>query len=367
MEAHRFAPRWTAELVADLIADAVQCEEDVDLDDGRGWLDLRRANISFMATDFLDIKVGRQILTWGTGDLLFINDLFPKDWNSFFIGRDVEYLKAPSDSIKGSIYTDWVNLDLVYSPRFRPDRFIDGSRISYWNEGLGRRTGRDVPVEPDVPEDWFAEDEWAFRLFRTLAGYELAAYAYSGYWKSPAGTNPTTGEATFPQLNAYGASLRGNLSKGIAHAEMGMYDSKEDREGLNPWIRNSELRLLLGYEQEVARDFTVGAQYYLERMLDYGAYIASHPSGINMADQDRHWVTLRLTRLLLSQNLNLSLFTFYSPSDQDAYLRPSARYKIDDHWIVEVGGNLFTGKDDHTFFAQFEKNSNLYASMRYSF
>ncbi len=62
------------------------------------------------------ITLGRQILTWGTGDLVFINDLFPKDWVSFFIGRDVEYLKAPSDALKVSAFSSWANLDLVYTP-----------------------------------------------------------------------------------------------------------------------------------------------------------------------------------------------------------------------------------------------------------
>jgi len=61
------------------------------------------------------------------------------------------------------------------------------------------------------------------------------------------------------------------------------------------------------------------------------------------------------------------MFTYYSPTDADAYMRPNIRYKIDDHWTVEVGGNVFVGKDDHTFFGQFERNSNIYASLRCAF
>jgi hypothetical protein len=37
------------------------------------------------------------IITWGVGDLLFINDVFPKDWESFFSGRPPEYLKLGVD------------------------------------------------------------------------------------------------------------------------------------------------------------------------------------------------------------------------------------------------------------------------------
>ena len=64
------------------------------------WIDPREAWLSTQPLDFLDLKAGRQVVTWGTGDLLFINDLFPKDWQSFILGRDEEYLKAPSDTVK---------------------------------------------------------------------------------------------------------------------------------------------------------------------------------------------------------------------------------------------------------------------------
>jgi len=37
----------------------------------------------------------------------------------------------------------------------------------------------------------------------------------------------------------------------------------------------------------------------------------------------------------------------------------SASYKIDDRWIAEIGGNLF--------FGQFERDNNIYASLRYGF
>ena len=60
----------------------------------KGVFDLREANLFARPSDTMDVKLGRQVLTWGTGDLIFINDLFPKDWRSYFSGRDQEYLKA---------------------------------------------------------------------------------------------------------------------------------------------------------------------------------------------------------------------------------------------------------------------------------
>ena len=116
LEAEKWWTSYALRITADLLYDPVFNDHDVRLEQGRGWVDLREANVSSTPLDFLDLKVGRQILTWGTGDMLFINDLFPKDWNSFFIGRDPEYLKAPSDAVKASLFGELANLDLVYVP-----------------------------------------------------------------------------------------------------------------------------------------------------------------------------------------------------------------------------------------------------------
>ena len=60
-------------------------------------------------------------------------------------------------------------------------------------------------------------------------------------------------------------------------------------------------------------------------------------------------------------------FVFYSPSDDDGYVRPIATFAVDDHWTLEGGANWFFGDEDHTFFGQFEDNTNVYAAIRYSY
>ncbi|WP_221895381.1 hypothetical protein [Bathymodiolus japonicus methanotrophic gill symbiont] len=65
-------------IVSDFLYDPIALNQHADLQTGNGWVDLREANIAFSPFSFMDIKFGRQILTWGTGDLIFINDLFPK-------------------------------------------------------------------------------------------------------------------------------------------------------------------------------------------------------------------------------------------------------------------------------------------------
>jgi hypothetical protein len=106
LEMEKLWKDFTFKATTDLYYDWVDENHSVDLERGEGFIDLREASVVYSPFDFMDLKLGRQILTWGTGDLVFINDLFPKDWQAFFIGRDTEYLKAPSDAIKASFFTD---------------------------------------------------------------------------------------------------------------------------------------------------------------------------------------------------------------------------------------------------------------------
>lgn len=367
LQYEKSADKFALRLTADLVYDDIPEEHEIDLESGEGWLDLRRASLLWRPTSFLDVTAGRQVLTWGTGDLLFINDLFPKDWNSFFIGRDDEYLKALSDALKLAFFTPVANLDVVYTPRFDNDRFIDGSRISYWNDSLGRQAGRDAVVTTDQPDRWFHDDEVALRLYRTFGAYEAALYAYDGFWKSPAGMDAASGKALFPSLSVYGASLRGPAGKGILSLEAGWYRSGDDLDGDDPLLPNSQARFLIGYEQELARNLTGAMQYYVEAMQEHDAYQASLPAGMKAADAYRQVLTLRLTKMMMAQNLRLSLFAYYSPTDRDAYLRPNVNYKVNDQWTVEAGGNVFLGEDRHTFFGQFDRDTNIYAGVRFGF
>lgn len=207
------------------------------------------------------------------------------------------------------------------------------------------------------------------RLYRNLQAYELALYAYSGFWKSPGGQD-ASGRVTFPPLNVFGGSVRGPFAKGIGSLEIGYLDSRDDRDGTDPSVKNSELRLLISYERDLANlssDLSMGVQYYLEHMLDHDAYRRALPASMPERDKNRHLITLRLTKLAMRQNLELSLFAYLSPSDEDAYLRPRAAYKLTDAWRVEAGANLFLGTEPQTFFGQFETATNAYTALRYNF
>jgi len=256
---------------------------------------LRDAYLSFTPLDNMDVKAGRQILTWGTGDFLFINDLFPKDYVSFFTGRDDEYLKLPSDALKVSLFFDAVNADIVLIPFFAANESIKGKRLSYYNGLMGRITGKEGTGKFTGPDGSAGNMEQALRIYRTFGSVEAALYLFNGFYKEPLGVkDPEEMEFFYPELTVYGLSLRGALLGGIGNLEIGYYDSRQDRDGRDAMIENPGIKYLAGYSKDLPGDLKIGVQYQLEQVLAYGEYLDALQEGAPEADEFRRLITVRL-------------------------------------------------------------------------
>ncbi|MEJ2172992.1 MAG: hypothetical protein P8X59_09385 [Woeseiaceae bacterium] len=332
-----------------------------------GWdAEIRDLTAAFTLAEDYDIKLGRQVQTWGTGDLLFLNDLFPKDFVSFFAGRDDEYLKAAGNAIRVTRFSEMVNVDFAWTPVFEPDVYLTGERYSFFSPLAGENIAPRPPLTAVEPDEKPANGEFALRLFRTFESREIALYAYRGFFKQPTALTADL-EPTFAPLTAVGASLRQPLGPGLLNVEGSYYRSRDDRDGSDPFVPNDQLRMLAGYEWEARPNFTVGLQYYLEWTGDYSRLIDNSSSPEYEPDEFRHLLTNRLTYRIGRDRHTLSLFTFFSPSDSDFYLRPSYSYRHSDEWSLTAGGNLFGGSDAHTFFSQLQDASNLYLRVRYHY
>lgn len=335
---------------------------------GRTDFYLRELNFSFSPHDIVDAKIGRQTLTWGTGEYLFINDMFPKDYVSFFLGRNDEYLKKPSDAVKLSFYPKQVNVDLIIIPSFTPNTHATGDRLSFFDSFQGGITGVDSSRSLIEPAFQMSNNEYALRLYRNLGSNEVAFYYFRGFDKSPRSyLDEANQKLYYERLDVYGSSIRGPFLGGIANAEAGYVNSREDSSGDNRMIANSMFKSMVGYSKDLGNDLSVGFQYYYEKILDYDNYRENLLPMDYFWDESRHVLTQCLTKLFKQQTVRVSFFNFYSPSDKDGYMRSSIGYDITDQWNVTGGCNIPWGEEEITEFGQMEKNKNIFLRMRYSF
>ena len=341
----------------DVFHDALEGEVDVDL---------REAQVNY-AYGPLDFRFGRQIATWGIGDLFFIGDVFPKDWESFFSGRPIEYLKLGVDGLRARYSAASINAEALAVPFFTADRLPPADRFFFFDP-FSVVTSQ----QEEKPNRRFSNTELALRLYRQLAGLEASVILYRGFWRMPAAraddtTAPTNVTRFFPRLSVYAASVQRSFLGGVLGCEAGYYDSRQDRVGKDPAIPNSQWRFLAADQRQPWEDFTVVTQLYGEVMNHYGSYSASRPPQSPRDDRLRSVVSARLTQLLDYQTWKLGLFAAYSPTDDDYFLQPEASRRVTDEIGVSLGANLFGGRSSKTFFGQFEKSDNMFVSVRFDF
>jgi hypothetical protein len=329
-------------------------------------LELREGYLDYFS-DYWDLRVGRQVITWGVGDLIFINDTFPKDYEAFFSGRPMEYLKKGFDGIKIGVYPSFASAEMVIIPFFEPNVYPSGRRFYMYDpmpDVMNRRE-----KEPTTNTD---NTEIALRVYRNIAGFDTSLYFYRGFFRQSSMLpdsmlSPTRITFFYPELSVYGASLQGRALDGIVSFETGYYDSRQDRSGTDPMVPNNQTRFLIGYQKQLWEDFTAGVQYYTVYMHDYTSYKINVPSRFPQEKRLQDILTLRLTHLFMHQTLRLSFFSFWSVSDGDYLFIPEVKYNFTDHIWAAVGANIFGGGENWSQFGSLDKNDNLYVQVRYEF
>ncbi len=352
--------------------------------EGTESAELREAFIKFTTFgDHLDVRIGRQPTTWGTGDLLFINDQFAKDWESFFSGRDLEYLKVPSDVIRLGVFGLPFNVDIVVSPEYDQDNLpFQPSGLRFVMPGPGFSSYPETPGGADL-----SNSEVSVALSKSFGAWVVTAYGHRGYWNTPNGfrygapnseglysVSLPLGPGAYTRLNAWGASLRGPWMGGVASLEGGWLDSRAGRDELRPegygYVgREPEFRGLAGFERTNS-GWTLGAQFYAEMREDPDRWeekIAQMQGDLDPGDDTHTILTGKVERTLLYETLRLSAFVFGSPSAEDLYARLSATYELTNEVRVVLGANVFEGDSPGTLFGVQDKNDNVYLRVRYLF
>lgn len=329
-------------------------------------LELREGYLDYLSDNW-DLRLGRQVITWGVGDLIFINDIFPKDYEAFFSGRPMEYLKKGVDGIKIGMYPSFASAELVIIPFFEPNVYTDNERF-WMYDSMPTVTNR----REQEPSTKIENTELVLRIYRNVSGFDGSLYFYRGFYRQSSMlldslTAPTKIKLFYPELSVYGASLQGRALDGIVSFEGGYYDSRQDGKGTDPMVPNKSTRFLMGYQRQLWEDFTAGMQYYTVYMYDYNQYKTNLLSGFPQEKRLQDLLAFRLTHLFMHQMLRLSFFSFWSLSDGDYIFIPEVKYNFSDHIWATIGANIFGGGETWNQFGQLDNNDNIYLQMRYEF
>ncbi|MCP3954890.1 MAG: DUF1302 domain-containing protein, partial [Desulfobacterales bacterium] len=171
---NKFSSRWRGQISARGFYDAVYSVRGRDdysatvLDEYEQEVELRDTYLQGSLTDSLDIKVGRQVVVWGTLDnLRAIDVLNPLDLRVPGL-TDIEDLRLPVTMLKLDYYSGPWNLSGMVIPEVRFSK--------------GPVFGSDffpaaIPAPPeDKPDDGFANVPYAAALKGVFSGLDLGFY-----------------------------------------------------------------------------------------------------------------------------------------------------------------------------------------------
>ena len=328
-------------------------------DDGIGTSGAR-VREAFVETAFADaatLKLGRQVLSWGVSDYVFVNDLFPKNYDAFFTGAGFDRLKEPVDAARLAVSTAGVDVEAVMA-KARSDTAPDARRFAAL---AGTRDALGVDDEGNGTPDAMV------RVSGHVGTWDAAAYV--GRLRSREVRFFVDGsrlQRERPLTSHAGFSVTGNAVGGVAWLEGAVRHVASTRAWVvSRYAVGSNVKAIAGYSRELASDVQVTAQWQIETATAYGRYVAALAPGIRPVHRTQSILHLRAQGRWRNQTVTAGMQAFVS-DEGDAHVNPFAIWSPADGWTIEGGANLFSGKPD-TRYGAFRGDSNAYLTARYSF
>ncbi len=323
---------------------------------------LREAYLYYSKSNW-DIRAGRQIITWGVADAMRITDIVsPMDFTEF-LTQDYDDIRIPVNGIRIRYTRPKWNAEVVMIPVSSfYELSVDGNNP--WSVAL---TGVSVPYTinmDNTPEKRFRNVEYGGRVGAYLSGIDFSVCALRTWNKMPVFRKTVTEngsllcEGEYRRMTMVGANLSVPSGKFVVRAEVAEYFGEAQEPVVNtPVVTRNSTNALVGLDWYAGNDWQLGVQYSHK-------YISGDLSGIS-SYRNSGMATVRISKDLLRNTLNLSDFAYVDVANGGVYNRLSADYGLTDQIHVFVGYDFF--RADKGQFAMYDRNSEVWIKLKYSF
>jgi hypothetical protein len=342
------------------------------LDDSETEAELWDAFIEGSPLQGLSIKVGRQIVVWGTSESLRVTDVLnPLDYREPGM-TDIENMRLPLAMTRLDYTWRQLTLSGIAIHEFRPSK-IPAFGSDYYIS--------DEPLPPDYePDDAIENTEYAFSLTAQLTGWDLSLYfadifADEPYlimasgplvarlpFESPV-LLPPVFENWYSRLTMYGAALTVARRNWLLKSEAAYFQGNRYFSALN--AEKDRLNALVGVEYSGFKDTSVSLEYAVQRIFDYDENMALFPQ---IVEEHENQAALRILRDFRRDTLHvLATVVLMNDHGDDGWLaRIQAEYDWTDALSLTLGGIVYGAAADGKY-AAFKDNDRVFALVRYSF
>lgn len=321
---------------------------------------LREAYFDY-AGNFLEVKAGRQIITWGVADGLRVTDLIsPMDYTEF-MANDYDDIRVPVNAIDLKIPGERVSAEFVFVPV--PEFFVMPSgEDNPWTMKTPEGTHMDLS---GTPEKRLKNSEYGARLRFFLENLDFSLTAMHTYNKSPvtvAGFDPQTQfvliKGVYKPMEVFGGDVSIPVGEFVIRGEFAEY-IKEPIALANSsdYFTYYTSNYLLGIDWYAGNNWTFMVQYMHKVVSDYRSDLS--------VEENSSMVTARISKELLNNTLKLSIYGILDIDNLGYYIRPAADYLLSDQITLSLGGDCLGGK--RGTFKTYKKNTQIWVKGKYFF
>ncbi len=321
---------------------------------------LREAYFDY-AGKYLEVKAGRQIVTWGVADGLRITDLIsPMDYTEF-MANDYDDIRVPVNAINLKYPGESFSAELVLVPV--PEYFvIPTSDDNPWQ--MTAPNGMQMDLS-GTPEKHIKNSEVGTRLRFFLENLDFSLTALRTFNKSPvtiASFDPESKSVVikgiYKPMYVLGGDFSIPVGEFVVRGEMAGYfgepialnDSRRYR------LRKT-FNALFGLDWYAGDNWTFMVQYMHKIIMDYRKELGM--------DQNTSMVTARISKEVLNNTLKLSVYGMYDVDNVSFYIRPAADYLLNDQITLSLGADILGGR--RGTFKTYEDNTQIWVKGKFFF
>ncbi len=355
----------------------VEIRDDIaDPDRRRVFLDEAYIDI-YMNT--MDIRIGKQIITWGEADGINpTNNLNPIDYSDII---DTDDERIGVYSILSKYYIDDITIHGVFIPVFQSS--IIPATNSRWFVDFPQQailpTDEIVPAlfelqDFDEPEKDIRSAQFAFKVSTTFKGWDFSVSYFNGFDDLPSlyqefilGQDGVTNVLITPKikkLQVFGADFSTIIGNYGLRGEVG-YFRTEDHKGTNPFIDDSFYQYVVGLDRTFG---SVIGENNLFIILQWVHQIIESGEDVPNTNLNNIFQESFVGRAEYEIN-NSAKFIIEATHDikvDNTYVQTELQYDLSSGLNLSLIGDFFNGKRK-TFFGNYEDNNRIQARLKYSF
>jgi len=303
-------------------------------------------------TSSVDIKAGRQIISWGVSNTLRLTDVLNPLDNRWTGMTDIEDRRLPVAMTRMNFYSEKTNLTLVAVHEVRKDKTpVHGS--PFYLAGTGREVKKDAST--------FENTQFGLSLNRHFRGGDAGVYL-AGFFDQDAYADMTTyNRGEYPFVKMAGAACTIARGDFLMKAETAFFKGKKYTGAKTH--EKERFDLLAGLEYSGFKDTSLVMEIVNRHIFDF-----ENQMEIYGFHEDDVSSVFKIEREFLNKTLVIGFLSSFGGVrlENGGFLRIKAEYAYTDRLKFESGFVFYSGGENR-YYETIEDNDTFFFKMIFDF